>query len=72
MPRLTAVRTLFSVPTSFSQRASTSDAARRGMTTTPSRSATTTSPSAMRTPPIVSGWPQSLTRQRGTESCGVR
>ena len=31
-----------------------------------------TSPRATRTPPIVTGWPQSWTCQRGSESCGVR
>ena len=72
MPRLTAVRTLPSVPTSASHLFSTSWATRRGTTTTPSRSATTMSPRLMRTPPMVRGWPQSLTRQRGTESWGVR
>src|SRR5439155_537415 len=63
-----AVGTLFSVPTSRSQRSSTSCATRRGTTTTPSRSPTTISPRLTRTPPSVSGWPQSVTRQRGTES----
>src|SRR5205823_11192718 len=71
-----SVRTLFSVPTSRSQRCSTSCATRRGTTTTPSRSPTTMSPRLTRTPPTVRGWPQSVTRRseerRVGKECGGR